>query len=854
MALLSECLGGMRDIAQWFVWRLEWDGAENKYQKTPCALDGSVYRLDASLPSNWTRYESAARAVEDLNASPACADRRLQYALGFWMTADCGYWFFDIDKCANEGVLTQFASQMVAAFPGAMMEWSSSKRGIHIFGRTAAPVPPHRSRDIHKLHLEFYTQDRGVAFGLDGQAQGNADTVHDAMVQQLVTHYFPPRAAGEEGEFDKPRKDWRGPTDDDELIRRALQARVSAEAAFGGKASFAQLWRGEAEQCSESDMALASHLAFWTGCDAPRMERLMRRSGLARDKWDSHRTYLRELTIANACSGCSSVYQEPERQVSPAVMQMVYGPEQAAASSNAAMMPTTVISPELSARVNELLDMVSSCGNVDEMHAIVIPTIQQARIPLVYAERLVRAVNKQLDLWDSKLPIARLRHMLCPPVVQRADATDAPEWVHQHCYVKEGDFFFNVTNGARLSLQGFIAEHGRLMPLKDNGSRENAAEWALHRWGMATVHRVAYRPDEGSYFTWDGLDYVNSYNASTVPSAMAMSQVAIDGVEAFKSLLWDMCARRIDVYEQVLHWMAWCVQNPGRKLMWSPIFKGVQGDGKSIVGVMLRSVMGWRNVTVTGNSTLRNSGGFNDWAVGGAVNVIEEIMLRGKERHAIYNAMKEFITNDVVNINPKGKATYMCRNVTNHMATTNHADALPLERGDRRWMVIFTPWDSLAEMLSYSGLSEGAFQARFDAIDVAMKTVGGELRTWFLSITARPSRQSPWTPEKARMEVTSKDSAETIAAQIIEEGAHGVTAKVLSSSCLTHLLKTRALMDSIDMPKGMEVNHMLTRLGFSQFDRPIKWEGKTHRIWIKNGVNDDLDNLRAVLDTSRLQR
>ena len=37
---------------------------------------------------------------------------------------------------------------------------------------------------------------------------------------------------------------------------------------------------------SSADAALAQHLAFWTGKDCARIDSLMRRSALARDKWE----------------------------------------------------------------------------------------------------------------------------------------------------------------------------------------------------------------------------------------------------------------------------------------------------------------------------------------------------------------------------------------------------------------------------------------------------------------------------------------------------------------------------------------------------------------------------------------
>lgn len=225
--------------------------------------------------------------------------------VGLWITADCGMFFLDIDALATAYTPDARAQQLVECFPGAFVEWSSSTRGLHIIGRLAAPMT-HSSRN-DALHLEFYTADRGIALNIDAQPAGNMDSVHD--VSGVVAQYFPPRVAA--AAVGERRPEWHGTEDDDELIRRMLAARVSAAAAFNGKVSLPQLWAGEVSDNdrSASDAALASHLAFWTGCDAERMARLMWRSGMVRAKWRDHCTYL-ATTIANACAACANVYQE----------------------------------------------------------------------------------------------------------------------------------------------------------------------------------------------------------------------------------------------------------------------------------------------------------------------------------------------------------------------------------------------------------------------------------------------------------------------------------------------------------------------------------------------------------------
>lgn len=288
MGSLHDSLGSMKSLRRWFTWRLEWDVEARKYQKKPACGD-------ASQPSAWQSYDEAVDALDELPRGSA--------ALGFWMLESDGYWFLDIDGAHDGASWSPLASELVAEFPGALVEVSSSGKGLHVIGRCLGLVPPHSSRGADGL--EFYTNARGIAFGLSGGATGSADTAHDEAVRALIEERFPPI---ERKESLGPDPRWRGPADDDALVEVMLRSRQSAQAAFGGKPSFKQLWEGVAEKNSENDMALFSHLAFYTGNDWERMVRLARRSGMVRDKWSHHRTYLGDT--ARKAANSANVYVE----------------------------------------------------------------------------------------------------------------------------------------------------------------------------------------------------------------------------------------------------------------------------------------------------------------------------------------------------------------------------------------------------------------------------------------------------------------------------------------------------------------------------------------------------------------
>jgi hypothetical protein len=134
--------------------------------------------------------------------------------------------------------------------------------------------------------------------------------------QSLVSAFPASEAINHAEELpDGPREGYTGPADDQELIKLMLASRGGLATMFGNKASISDLWRGDAEMLnkfyagdhSAADMALLAHLAFFTGADGKRMDRLFRMSGLYRpDKYE--RESYRALTIGKAVKNCTAIY------------------------------------------------------------------------------------------------------------------------------------------------------------------------------------------------------------------------------------------------------------------------------------------------------------------------------------------------------------------------------------------------------------------------------------------------------------------------------------------------------------------------------------------------------------------
>jgi len=280
--------------------------------------------VSAHDPAMWLTWEEAAVIAESLGP---------EYGVGFVITATDPFWFMDIDKCAADGVWMPHALALLGRFPGCAVEVSSSGEGLHLLGLGSVP-PNHKTR--YGQWFEFYSSGRFCALtGRD--ALGDVATDHTDAITQLVAEYLTRDPNEITGEWSTgPVPDWRGNTDDDELIARMVDSVGGASAALGFKATFRELWDGDAEALakywpesggvgynqSSADGSLAQALAFWTGKDCERMERLMRRSALVREKWDSPRpqgTYL-TLTIKNAVGRQTAVLQDkPVELVSSAL-------------------------------------------------------------------------------------------------------------------------------------------------------------------------------------------------------------------------------------------------------------------------------------------------------------------------------------------------------------------------------------------------------------------------------------------------------------------------------------------------------------------------------------------------------
>ena len=478
--------------------------------------------------------------------------------------------------------------------------------------------------------------------------------------------------------------------------------------------------------------------------------------------------------------------------------------------------------------------------DLEQLKTVVVEAIK-AELGLDHISRNVLAGILKTKFKDLNFPISigDAKNLIKPKIHE-----GVPEWLGDWVYVTHEDKFFNVNSKRKVSQQGFGAMFNRFC------GDDSAATLSLDLFRIPTPDKIIYLPAADDLFELNGIECVNEYNKNSPPDVPAsLSAGDLKAIEVVQAHL-SMILVEQHAVEIMLSWMAYCVQNPGSKIRWAPLIKGIEGDGKSVLGNLMMGVMGMANVGIVSPSVLAT--GFTSWAAGRCVNVLEEIRMVGHNRHDVLNTIKPYITNDQVTIHPKGINEYVAPNTVNYIAFTNHHDALPLEDTDRRWWVQFTPFNNQGELAKVA--NSDYFSNLFNAI----RDHSPGLRKWLLEYQINPlfnpKGQAPSSLAKDQMINLNTSDEFGAVKDLIEEGGYGFNGKILSSK---HLSTALSLMEDVEVPKSTALHKMLLKLGFSKMEKKIKWKGVACHVWIKGSYLELFnrldeastnDKIRSLLD------
>ncbi len=281
----------LKDIPRWVLWRLEIKEDKNgkkSWSKVPKTSTGKNASVDN--PSTWTSFNQAIEAYQNGEFD----------GVGVVMVKDQDNLIgLDFDHIVEDDDVKDPKIQGYIDKLNSYTEISPSGTGIRIFGFGELPLHGRKNGPI-----EVY--DSGHYLTVTGQKIG--DTKLRSFKQDLLKFHkevFGERKTDKVLKKNLPKTRIATFATDEEMVEKILTSQQSDK--------FNALYNGDDldyPSTSEADLAFMNILAFWTGKDAERMDRIYKSSSRYRAKWDEKRGPLTygQMTVNEAINSTTEIY------------------------------------------------------------------------------------------------------------------------------------------------------------------------------------------------------------------------------------------------------------------------------------------------------------------------------------------------------------------------------------------------------------------------------------------------------------------------------------------------------------------------------------------------------------------
>jgi hypothetical protein len=390
-------------------------------------------------------------------------------------------------------------------------------------------------------------------------------------------------------------------------------------------------------------------------------------------------------------------------------------------------------------------------------------------------------------------------------------------YFNKHTYCTYKSEAFNLLNGSQI--------------MEEKGRKQKASSFVADNSLIDVIDFTAFLPWEKNLIVeTTGGKLLNTYNPKSEPDTAKHMTIdayfCIDRVVNHFEMLFGKKNCKL-----LIEWFCHIVQFPGKKIRWAPVLYTPEGFGKGLLIELFIQCLGSGNVGRVQPSQIASQ--FNSWITDKIIIILEEINIRGHNRHESLNALKTLISEDRVQINKKGIPQYEVPNTANLIAFTNFKDSVPVSDGDRRYWMLSAELSNIAEIEKNTGQDhEKYFRELFDDV----RKYGPEIRKWALEYPLTDvilkQQRAPMTDLKKYVISTEENSFHGLIEikDLIEKGGKYYNKNCVSSSDLFENL-------TFDNPEltlnPSSKNQILKKLGFLAHPDPVKIGGKTRRIWVK---------------------
>lgn len=640
----------LRNLKQWVCFALE-STEEGKQKKTPKnPFTGG--NANTKHPNTWGSFEQVTKACEKYKFP----------LIGFVFTEGDPYSGVDIDNCVDNGNLSNLATETLNHFEGTYSEYSTSGTGIHILFKGSFPE---RGRKNPQLKLEIYTSGR--FFIMTGNCIKNNPIIElQDQANSFYEKYF---------KKEEPKKQISSLPNmlnlsDQEIIEKASKARNGS--------AFSALMAGDIsgynDDSNTADLALCSHLVFWTQ-DKDQIDRIFRSSGLYRKKWE--RKDYRNRTLDKAINSCTSHYNplgfnnqknniqkfnnesmkeqesnkknKPEIEDSAKELEEMKNKARASARRRALMKKTTL--QEITSELRKQYPLIS-----DGINDIATRAIEWAEDYQPKCVVEVSGIPKTItDMESLDLRFAQLEAPANPcTIINRKDAQP----------LSDADF--------KKRLSGEVVVSG----VDDKGQPKYVAASAY--WSGNT-HKHIYKNIVFTNQPVKDEDYNLFTTLGITPKEGGCDRI----IDHLREVI---CSNDNQNFQALIKLLSWQLQNIGKPSRIIVILKSKQqqvGKG-TLLSDILAKIYGPAGLFTSDLGKVLTR--FNDTLRGKSFVCLDEALFAGDRKSA--DSIKSLATTTSIAVEGKGIPTVKMPAAFNFFLTTNHDDCAYIEETDARYWVL----------------------------------------------------------------------------------------------------------------------------------------------------------------------
>lgn len=196
------------------------------------------------------------------------------------------------------------------------------------------------------------------------------------------------------------------------------------------------------------------------------------------------------------------------------------------------------------------------------------------------------------------------------------------------------------------------------------------------------IDNLNYKPTLEEIYTEGENKYYNIYKRSL----LLKEELKTDLKEFpfIKKLLLNIVSNDEKGYLYLIKWLAWQIQNPQKRLATSIVLQGEQGSGKTLLCNYVFKPIFEKNFIEISQSDVQ--GEYGEYLMGKQLIVANEVLYNERKVNAS-EKLKNFVSDDFVNIKRKYKDSLYMQNYAHWIFTSNNQIPIKIEKGDRRFSV-----------------------------------------------------------------------------------------------------------------------------------------------------------------------